>query len=76
MSGKFEREVQNMMNLKEIVFFRTLAELEGYRMMTNGNYTEEEKNLQLERFCSAYQIIEEAELEEEYQEWKEKQGGK
>lgn len=64
------------MNLKELVFFRTLAELEGYDMMIKGNYTEEEKELQRARFCSAYQIIEEAGLEEEYQEWKEKQGGK
>ncbi|MBS5284374.1 MAG: hypothetical protein KHY46_10975 [Clostridiales bacterium] len=35
-------------------------------------YTEEEIERQRERFFSAYQIIEEAELESEYQDWKEK----
>ena len=38
--------------------------------MTEG-YTEEEKEQQRQRFMAAYQIIEEAELEDEYQAWKE-----
>ena len=38
-----------------------------------GGYTEEEKDHQRARFLSAYQIIEEAELEDEYQAWKEAQ---
>ncbi|MCD8108769.1 MAG: hypothetical protein LUE14_01495 [Clostridiales bacterium] len=59
-----------MMNLKELVFFRANAELEAYQSMREG-YTEEEKEQQRQRFMAAYQIIEEAELEDEYQAWKE-----
>ena len=40
-------------------------------MMKDGDgYTEEETEHQRERFCSIYQIIEEAELEDEYDAWK------
>ena len=60
------------MDLKELVFFRTNAEYEAYIGM-GGGYTEEEKEQQRARFLSAYQIIEEAELEDEYQAWKEAQ---
>ena len=61
-----------MTNLKELVFFRAKAELEAYQDMKEG-YTEEEKVQQRQRFMTAYQIIEEAELEDEYQAWKEQQ---
>lgn len=61
-----------MMNLKELVFFRTNAEFEAYTSMKEG-YTEEEKEQQRQRFMAAYQIIEEAELEDEYQAWKAQQ---
>ena len=57
------------MALKELLFFRAKAEMEAYQSMTEG-YTEEEKELQRQRFCSVYQIIEEAELEDEYEEWR------
>ena len=57
--------------LKELVFFRAKAELDGYLMMKDGEgYTEEETECQRERFSSIYQIIEEAELEDEYDAWK------
>ena len=59
-----------MMNLKETLFFRTAAELDCYLYMKNGGYTENEIEKQRERFASAYQIIEDAELEDEYQAWK------
>lgn len=60
------------MNLKEILFFRVKAELAAYcQMEKNTGFTEEETEKQRERFCSAYQIVEEAGLEEEYEEWKE-----
>lgn len=40
-------------------------------MMKDGDgYTEEETERQRERFSSIYQIIEEAELEDEYDAWK------
>lgn len=57
------------MELKELIFFRAKAELEGYTEMTEG-YTEEEKELQRARFSAVYQIIEEAELEDEYEAWR------
>lgn len=57
-------------NLKEVLFFRVKAELDAYSSMGSG-YSEEEKELQRARFCSAYQIVEEAELEDEYLAWKE-----
>ncbi len=59
-----------MKNLKETLFFRTAAELEGYYKMKKGNYTETGLETQRERFSSAYQIVEESGLEDEYQAWK------
>ena len=60
-----------MMNLQEILFFRAKAELDAYMDMKKAEcYTEEEIERQREHFCSAYQIIEEAELEDEYEDWK------
>ena len=57
--------------LKELVFFRAKAELDGYLMMKDRErYTEEEMERQRERFSSIYQIIEEAGLEDEYDAWK------
>lgn len=58
------------MDLKYVLFFRCKAEYDGYIGM-DDTYTEEEKELQRARFMSAYQIIEEAELEDEYRAWKE-----
>ena len=40
-------------------------------MEKSTGFTEEETEKQRERFCSAYQIVEEAGLEDEYEEWKE-----
>ncbi|HUM83618.1 MAG TPA: hypothetical protein PLN48_07545 [Lachnospiraceae bacterium] len=62
-----------MTNLKDILFFRTAAEYEAYTEMNmrRSTWTEEEIDRQRDRFCSAYQIVEEAELEDEYQAWKE-----
>ncbi|MCD7884712.1 MAG: hypothetical protein LUI87_13560 [Lachnospiraceae bacterium] len=57
------------MDLKELLFFRAKAEMEAYQSMAKG-YTEDEKELQRQRFCSVYQIIEEAELEDEYEAWR------
>lgn len=58
------------MDLKYVLFFRCKAEYDGYIGM-DDTYTEEEKELQRARFMSVYQIIEEAELEDEYRAWKE-----
>lgn len=60
------------MDLRYVVFFRAKAEYDAYiSMKDDSTYTEEEKAEQKARFMSAYQIIEEAELEDEYQAWKE-----
>jgi len=64
--------MESKMDLKYVVFFRCKAELDAYASMEkDSTFTEEEKEEQRARFCSAYQIIEEAELEDEYQAWKE-----
>lgn len=64
------------MDLKEVLFFRVKAELDAYRQMEKSTgFTEEETEKQREKFCSAYQIVEEAELESEYEEWKENNKG-
>lgn len=59
------------MNLKELLFFRAKAELEAYQMMnrTNG-YSLTELKEQSARLASVYQLIEEAELTNEYNTWK------
>ena len=63
-----------MMELKELVFFRAKAELDAYtHMRKSSNYTAAEAVAQRDRFCAVWQIIEEAELEAEYQTWKEAQ---
>jgi len=64
------------MNLNKLMyhlFFRCKAEydcLMNMKSNRSGEYSEEEIALQRERFCSVYQVIEEAELEYEYQKWK------
>lgn len=60
------------MDLKQVLFERTLIELEGFQSLARDpyTYTEEEIERQRERFCSAYQIIKEAELEDEYFAWR------
>ena len=60
------------MDLKELLFFRTNTEAEAYRDMNkSGGYNENELKMQKQRFDSAYKIIEEAGLEDEYAVWKE-----
>lgn len=61
------------MTLQETLFFRAKAELDMYTSMINtpGVYTTQEIEKQNERASSAYQIIEEAELVEQYEEYRE-----
>ena len=49
------RNNEETLKLKQILFFRTKAEIEQQRS----------------RFCSVWQVIEEAELVDEYEAWKE-----
>lgn len=63
-----------MMELKELVFFRAKAEFDAYTHMCKSSiYSTAEMDSQRDRFSAVWQIIEEAELEAEYQDWKEAQ---
>lgn len=59
------------MDLKEILFSRTQAEFRTYYNMAKSKYhTDEERERQRERFAAVFRVIQEADLEEEYREWK------
>lgn len=61
--------------LKEILFTRVKAEMDAYHDMgADSGCTNEERELQRQRFCSVYQIVEEAELEDQYDAWKQAEG--
>ncbi len=61
------------MDLKEVLFSRTQEEFRIYYNMAKSKYyTDEERERQRKRFMAVFQVIQEAELEEEYQEWKKK----
>ena len=61
------------MRLKDILFQRTKAEMDAYHDMSRKpeDWTEAEIEQQRSRFCSVWQVIEEAELADEYEAWKE-----
>lgn len=59
------------MDLKEILFSRTQEEFRTYYNMAKSKYyTYEERERQRERFAAVFRVIQEADLEEEYREWK------
>ena len=61
------------MDLKEVLFRRTQEEFRRYCEMINLRlHTDEELERQRERFAANFQVIEDAEIEEEYREWKKK----
>lgn len=61
------------MDLKEVLFRRTQEEFRRYcEMIKLRLYTDEELERQRERFAANFQVIEDAEIEEEYREWKKK----
>ena len=55
-----------MKDLKETLFFRAMAEYECYCDMRSSEYSVRDIEQQEARFYSVYQIIEEAELKDEY----------
>lgn len=61
------------MRLKDILFQRTKAEMDAYHDMSRKpeSWTAEDIAHQRIRFCSIWQVIEEAELADEYEAWKE-----
>ena len=67
------RNNEETLKLKQILFFRTKAEMDAYHDMSRKpeDWTEAEIEQQRNRFCSVWQVIEEAELVDEYEAWKE-----
>ena len=67
------RNNEETRRLKEILFFRTKAEMDAYHDMSRkpDEWSAEEIEKQRIRFCSIWQVIEEAALVDEYQAWKE-----
>ena len=61
------------LKLKNILFFRTKAEMDAYHDMSRQpeHWSAEEIEQQRTRFCTVWQVIEEAELVDEYEAWKE-----
>lgn len=67
------RNNEETLKLEQILFFRTKAEMDAYHDMSRKpeDWTEAEIEQQRSRFCSVWQVIEEAELADEYEAWKE-----
>lgn len=61
------------LRLKDILFQRTRAEMDAYHDMSRKpeSWTAEDIERQRIRFCAVWQVIEEAELVDEYEAWKE-----
>ena len=61
------------LQLKDILFKRTRAEMDAYHDMSHKpeSWTAEDIERQRIRFCAVWQVIEEAELVDEYEAWKE-----
>lgn len=61
------------LQLKDILFQRTRAEMDACHDMSHKpeSWTAEDIERQRIRFCAVWQVIEEAELVDEYEAWKE-----
>ena len=61
------------LKLKNILFLRTKSEMDAYHDMSRQqeHWSAEEIEQQRTRFCAVWQVIEEAELVDEYEAWKE-----
>ena len=66
------RNKVDTIQLKELLFKRTGAEMDAYHDMSHKpeSWTAEEIEKQRIRFCAVWQVIEEAELVDEYEVWK------
>lgn len=66
------RNKVDTIQLKEILFKRTGAEMDAYHDMSRKteSWSAEEIEKQRIRFCAVWQVIEEAELVDEYEVWK------
>ena len=67
------RNNEETLKLKHILFFRTKAEMDAYHDMSHQPeyWSAEEIEKQRIRFCAVWQVIEEAEMVDEYEVWKE-----
>ena len=66
------RNKVDTIQLQEILFKRTGAEMDAYHDMSRKpeSWSAEEIEKQRIRFCAVWQVIEEAELVDEYEVWK------
>ena len=66
------RNNKETLKLKHILFFRTKAEMDAYHDTSRQpeHWSAEEIEKQRIRFCAVWQVIEEAELVDEYDAWK------
>lgn len=66
------RNNEETLKLKHTLFFRTKAEMDTYHDMSRQpeRWSAEEIEKQRIRFCAVWQVIEEAELVDEYEAWK------
>ena len=67
------RNKVDTIQLKELLFRRTGAEMDAYHDMSRQpeRWSAEEIEKQRIRVCAVWQVIEEAELSDEYEAWKE-----
>ena len=68
---------EDTIRLKNLLFFRVKAEMDAYHDMSHApeSNTAEEIQRQRARFCSVWQVLEEAGLTDEYDAWKCAGGG-
>ena len=68
---------EDTIRLKNLLFFRVKAEMDAYHDMSRAPESNkaEEIERQRARFCSVWQVLEEAELVDEYDAWKNAGGG-
>lgn len=66
------RNNEETLKLKHTLFFRTKTEMDAYHDMSRKpkHWSAEEIEKQRIRFCAVWQVIEEAELVDEYDAWK------
>ncbi len=67
------RNNKETLKLKHILFFRVKAEMDAYHDISRQpeHWSAGEIEQQRTRFCAVWQIIEEAEMVDEYEAWKE-----
>lgn len=60
-----------MDKVKQVLFVKATAALEAYQATVGAAAFSAEAKRRHERFCAIWEIIEEAQLSDEYQVWKE-----